>query len=364
MLKICHITSAHPRYDIRIFVKECLTLAKNGNDVSLIVADENPDEEKNGVKIYSVGKPTSRVKRMRETPKLIFDKILQISPDFVHFHDPELMLMCLNLRKHKIKVVYDVHEDLPKQIMNKHWIPKFIRSSVSKLALNLEKYCSSRFYGVIAATPIIAKRFIYYNPNTVTVCNYPILAELNIIESKWEDRENCLCYIGSISITRGIKPVVESLPLSHLKLKLAGPFSGDINLEQINKMDGGKSVDYLGVLNREGIVELLKKVKIGMVTLLPTPSYIESLPIKMFEYMIAGIPVVASDFPLWAEIIVKHNCGILVDPSDKSAIAKSCNYIIQNPSEAIKMGANGKNAVLNYFNWENESKNLIKFYMS
>ncbi len=362
MSRVCHITSAHPRYDIRIFVKECITLANAGHSVSLIVADDMPDEIKLGVNIYSIGKPTTRFVRMRHTPNKIYNKILELKPEFVHFHDPELLIMCRKLIKHGIKVIYDVHEDLPKQVMSKHWIPKFIRPVVSKLVENIEKYCSKKLFGIITATPIIAKRFSKYNPNTITVCNYPILSELNQVSADWSSRDNSLCYIGSISKTRGIIPIVESLATSNLKLELAGAFSGDITLENLMKLKGHEKVDYLGIINRSEIVKLLSRVKVGLVTLLPTPSYVESLPIKMFEYMVSGIPVIASDFPLWRGIINKYQCGVLVNPEDGCEIADACVRLINNPDEADAMGQRGREAVLGEFNWEKESGKLVEIY--
>ena len=102
---ICHITSAHRRYDIRIFVKECATLVKAGCTVSLIVADDLADEIKDGVAIYSVGKQNSRIKRMLKTPQQIYTKVLELKPDAVHLHDPELLPTGLKLAKHGFKVV-------------------------------------------------------------------------------------------------------------------------------------------------------------------------------------------------------------------------------------------------------------------
>ena len=359
---ICHITSAHRRNDIRIFVKECVTLAKAGYKVSLIVADDLADEIKDGVAIYGVGSPNGRFKRMLKTPQQIYAKVLELKPDIVHFHDPELLIIGAKLAKHGLKVVYDVHEDVPKQIQSKHWLPKLIRPAIAQSLKRLEKFSAKKFYGIVAATPIIAERFKQYNPNTISLCNYPLLSELNTTHTNWDQRENLLCYIGSISQTRGIKPVVASLAISKLPLMLAGIISGDINEEQLFKLKGAEYVNYLGVLDREEIARLLQKVKIGLVALLPTPSYIESLPIKLFEYMLAGIPVIASDFPLWREIITKHDCGLLVDPANPQAIATACQELLSIQGLARQMGKNGRQAVLDHFNWEQEQSKLLAFY--
>jgi glycosyltransferase involved in cell wall biosynthesis len=362
MTKICHITSAHKRDDIRIFVKECVTLVTAGHEVILIVADDLPDDVQNGVYIYNVGKQGTRKKRMIQTPKDIYNKVMQLQPDVVHFHDPELMFIGAKLANNGYKVVYDVHEDLPKQVLNKHWLPKITRSLISTAVAYLEKKYAKLFYGIVAATPIIAGRFKQYNPNTIAVCNYPILAELDIACAPWENREDSMCYIGSISKTRGIEPIIAACEISRIPLELAGIFSGDISLDELKSRDGGKYINYLGILNRVEITNLLQKVKIGLVTLFPTPSYIESLPIKMFEYMLAGIPLIASNFPLWQEIVAKYDCGILVDPNNPKQIANAALELLTNVERAKQMGENGRNAVVAHFNWEQEQQKLINFY--
>jgi glycosyltransferase involved in cell wall biosynthesis len=132
--------------------------------------------------------------------------------------------------------------------------------------------------------------------------------------------------------------------------------------EEIGQYQEWKSVKFLGYLNREDVNKILSESKVGLVTLHPIPNYLESLPVKMFEYMSAGIPVVASDFPLWKEIIEGNKCGICVDPLNPKEIAKAVNYIIDNPKEAQKMGENGKKAVENKYNWKIEEKKLLNLY--
>ena len=362
MQTICHITSAHTRYDIRIFVKECVTLAKTGYIVNLIVADGLGNEVKDNVNIIDIGKPTGRLNRMLYTPNRIYQKILEINPIIVHFHDPELMLIGGKLTKHGIKVIYDVHEDLPKQVLAKHWLPKYIRPLISFCIKHVEQFYSKKFAGVVTSTPIIARRFAKYTTHVILVCNYPLLRELTLNNTPWDARKDRLCYIGSISKTRGIEHVILSLAKSEIELDLAGVFSGDVSIATLSKLSGYKFVNFKGVLSRAEITQLLAEVKVGLVTLLPTPSYIESLPIKMFEYMASGIPIVASNFKLWHDIIKKHDCGILVDPNNIDEIAVACNYLIQNPDIARKMGENGRNVVLQYYNWGQESIKLIMCY--
>lgn len=360
-MQICHITSVHPRYDIRIFIKECQALARE-HQVSLIVADSLGDEVNAGINIYDVGKVVGgRLKRMRITSQAILHKVCMLKPQVVHFHDPELIGIGRKLSRLGYKVIYDVHEDVPKQIMNKHWIPKLLRPLISRYVENQERKAAGEFAGVICATEIITQRFAGYNPKSIAIHNYPILVELTQLDVTWQQRNNHLCYLGSISETRGILPLIDSLEISGLTLDLAGPYSGEIE-GKIKASQGFKLVNYHGVLNRQQVSELLGKVKIGMVTLLPTPSYLESLPIKLFEYMLAGIPVVTSNFPLWDSIVQGHNCGLMVDPADSQAIAEACQWLLVNPDQAQQMGENGRKAVLNHYTWDKEQGRLLEFY--
>ena len=77
----------------------------------------------------------------------------------------------------------------------------------------------------------------------------------------------------------------------------------------------------------------------------------------MFEYMSSGVPVIASNFPLWREIIEGNNCGICVDPLNPTAIATAIDTLAKDPDRARQMGRNGQKAVLEKFNWSAEEKN-------
>jgi glycosyltransferase involved in cell wall biosynthesis len=360
---ICHISSVHPRYDIRIFEKECQSLATHYTHVAvyLIIADGLGNEVKNGVNIIDVGLPSSRLSRLLLTQGKIIQQLKLIKPNIIHIHDPELLLISKPAKKLGCKVIYDVHEDLPKQLLNKHYIPKILRSSISKLAKFIERYYSKYLDAIVCATELITNRFSQYHNQVVTICNYPLLSELIADNKDYLLRKNHICYIGSISRTRGIEYLIESLAGTNIQLDLAGKFS-DISLDELKKINGFDNVNYLGVLNRTDIVELLNNIKIGMVTLLPTASYRESLPIKMFEYMLAGIPIITSNFVYWEDIVMGNNCGIMVDPTNIEQIRSSIEYLFRNIDIAINMGQNGKNAVLNKYNWGIEVTKLFSLY--
>nr|MBP8992765.1 glycosyltransferase [Bacteroidales bacterium] len=115
-------------------------------------------------------------------------------------------------------------------------------------------------------------------------------------------------------------------------------------------------------LDRDGVNELLKKVRLGMVILEATPSYIVSLPIKMFEYMAAGLPVIASDFPLWKSIIEESKCGVCVDQTNSKLIKETLLSLINDTDKLAKFGNNGRKAVELNYNWNNEVQKLYNLY--
>ncbi len=102
--------------------------------------------------------------------------------------------------------------------------------------------------------------------------------------------------------------------------------------------------------------------RLGLVTFLPAPNHTESQPNKLFEYMAAGLPVVASDFPLWRHIVESSQCGLLVDPSDPGKIAEAIEWILRHPQEAEAMGRRGAEAVRQTYNWGSEAKTLLDLY--
>lgn len=375
-MKICHLTSVHPAEDIRIFVKECQSLQEAGHDVSLIVANSET-YIKNNVHIIGVeAKSSNRFMKMFKGPAAVYKKALELNADVYHFHDPELMPVGLLLKNRGKKVIYDVHEDVPEQVLSKQWIPKPLRKIVSFTVKAAEKFASKRYDGIVTATPTINNRFRTYNSNSVVVHNYPIMGELldDHDESPVQNYENLpphlrdpyALYVGSITRIRGIFEMAEAIGLANqkvpMKLVLAGAFAPPALQSELEKREEWKYIRYSGFLDRPGVKQHLKNAKVGLVLLYPEPRYMVSLPIKMFEYMAAGIPVIAANFPLWKEIVDDAECGLCVDPLNPQEISNALQWIMEHPEEAAAMGQNGKRSIVEKYNWEHESKTLVQAY--
>lgn len=366
--KVCILTSAHSALDDRIFYKEAKTLAKTGYDVS-IIGSHHKEETLEKIKIIPF--PKNRfLGRIFFTNWKMFFVAKNQKADIYHFHDPDLLLVGLFLKIFtKRKVIYDVHEDFPEQLFPSK-IPFFIRNFLIFFINFLEKLISKKFDYVIAATEDIKNKFQQYHCRVIDVKNYPVIGfflqdDLNIPIKKEKDCPT-LIYIGSLSKERGIREIIEAVKLVNLKhkvrLKIIGWFSNK-NFEKEIKKISPKEVEFVNGIPYTQIPQELKAADIGLVCLRPDePRYRVSLPVKLFEYMITGLPVIASNFLLWKEIVEKNNCGICVDPLKPEEIAKTIEYLINHPIEAKQMGENGKKAILEKYNWENESKKLLKVY--
>lgn len=363
-MKVVHLTSAHTRHDTRIFIKMTSSLAQHGYSVSLVVADGKGCELKNGVSIVDVGaKEGGRLSRMTKTVAKVFAKAKELDAELYHLHDPELIPIGLKLKKLGKIVIFDAHEDLPKQILSKPYLNPFVARLISSFAYLFEKLTLKQFNAIVTATPYIRDKFKKINSHVIDVNNFPKLEEFSV-KPNWQNKNNQITYIGGITRVRGICELVKSLEYINkgTRLALVGGFSEPQLHDEVITYQGWDKVDEFGWLDRSGVNNVLSQSIAGVVTLHNTINYKDALPVKMFEYMAAGIAVISSDVPLWQSIVEESDCGICVNPQSPKAIAKAIDYLIENPEVAIKMGENGRKAALTKYNWQIEEKKLLALY--
>lgn len=362
-VRIAHLTSAHPRDDVRIFLKMCSSLATAGYETILVVADGKGDDVVNGVSIIDVGAPRSRLERIFSVPRRILKVARTTGAALFHLHDPELLLLTWEL-KNIGRVIFDSHEDAPKQMLSKPYLPQFFLRVLATLLAGFERLCARRLSAIITATPAIRRKFEKLHQCVVDINNYPLESELVGIAERCEIRKE-ICYVGAIAEIRGIVELCEALGkiTSDVTLNLIGAI--DLNSELYQRLcrtSGWSRVTVHGHLDRAAVRRVMARSFAGIVTFHPVPNHIEAQPNKMFEYMSAGIAVIASDFPLWRAIIDGADCGLLVNPNDPESIAAAIDRLARDRSLSERLGQAGRRAVASRYNWQAEQGRLLEFY--
>lgn len=366
MHKIIQLTTVHVRYDVRIFFKQCRSLASHGYDVTLVVQDGKGDELCEGVKIHDLGAPpVSRVLRVLFSPWRVFFYLRsRSSDDIIHFHDPEILPVALLFKYKKRRLIYDSHEDVPRQILTKHWINSSLRKIISVLFETLENFVAKRLDYIVCATPFIRNRFQQINKKCIDVNNFPILEEFKPTGEK-QSFSRTICYIGGITRERGLNEILQALViLQNITLIMCGPFESKEYEDELKSMPGWKFVDYRGIVGRAEVSRIMACSEIGVVTFLSGPNHNDSQPNKMFEYMSAGLPLLASNFPLWRDIVEGNQCGICVDPSSPEDLAEGIEKLLSDELICREKGQAGQLAITDRYNWHKESEKLFDLYES
>jgi glycosyltransferase involved in cell wall biosynthesis len=357
------LTSVHDIGDPRIFHKECRSLAALGHDVRLIACHDRA-EVIDGVRIVPIARARGRLERMGRSGLRLYRAAVRDRADVYHFHDPELLWVGVLLKLHGFRVIYDVHEDVPKQIMSKPWIPRLVRPLISK-AVNLVEQLGARIVdGIVAATPTIARKFPA--AKTVVVQNFPeaSFASADGAAPPLAERTDAFVYAGGLMEIQGVREMAQAFALlpEGMTGTVAGWFHPPTLEPEIAELPGWRRVRFLGEVSRPEIVHAMDGARAGIVVNHPTLNYLDGYSTKMFEYMARGIPVVGSNFPLWAKIIDDADCGIAVDPLSPQAIADAIRSLNEDPELARRLGENGRRAVVERYNWETELSKLEALY--
>jgi glycosyltransferase involved in cell wall biosynthesis len=359
--KIVHLTSVHIPFDTRIFHKECRTLSEAGHEV-LLLATHDRSEVVDGVRV--VGFPRrSRPGRMLRTTIDLYRQARTENADVYHFHDPELLPVGWALAREGRRVIWDSHEDVTRQLLTKEWLPPSLRRPVSALVGKVERGCTTRFAAVISAEPSGAPRFDHRRVEVIQ--NWPRLDEVAPSPVEYGSRPCQIAYVGALTEVRGLLEMVDAVnllpPELDVKLALAGTFGPASLEEEVARRDRHRRVSVLGQLGRADVHALFARSRVGLVVLHPTPQFLGTQSVKLFEYMAAGIPFVASEFPNWREL-GGETSGLYVDPLDPKAIAAAIEWLIRHPEDAAEMGRQGRSRAESQFSWEAEGRRLLRLY--
>lgn len=361
MSRMAVVTSAHPWGDPRVFGRELAACLEWGMDVDLFAVPPAsgawPPEP--GLRVHPLPVPGSRLGRILSALGL-WRGVLREGPfRLVHFHDPELLpaMALLGILAPGTFILFDIHEDLPLQFQSKGYLPPWARQPMALLAGWAMGMARRLFDGFAPATEAIARQ--WPPESTRVVHNYP--RALFCVPPRAPDPHRVL-YMGGLSRGRGILLVLEAMRLARARVP-------DLRLELVGwilEPEVGRAVAeagregwclHLPTLEATALADHAAGAGIGLVTLLPQPNYLESLPTKLFEYMALGIPVLASDFPLWRRMVEESGAGQVVSP-EPGPLAQALLAMARDPAALLAHARRGRAAYLERYRWEAEAPNL------
>jgi glycosyltransferase involved in cell wall biosynthesis len=365
LIKVVHLSTVHARYDNRILFKQCVSLAKNGYETYLIIADGNGDEIFEEVRILDIGKNYGILDRMVRLTFLGYQKAIQINAAIYQIHDPELLPVALCLIKKGKQVIYDIHEDYFTSIQQKQYMPKFFRFVAAFLFRKFEMYVSKKLT-IFIAEKYYKKKF----PEAIEILNYPILPDVRpLITKKNLLNSKSLIYSGNVSEPRGAFIQTSLLKvLNDIQITFIGYCSVDLAHRIYAQIGSDENrFELIGKGNFISFSQIEEKYKsknwLAGIAIFPKTLHYEKKELtKFFEYMVYGLPIICSDFENWKLFISKFGCGFAVDPRDFDSVKEVINFLYFNSDIRYSMGKKGQDAVYANFNWRNEEKKLLETY--
>jgi glycosyltransferase involved in cell wall biosynthesis len=363
---VCVVTSVHRPTDPRVFLKQAQSLARAGYRV-LLVAQHDIDEVIGGVAIRSLRRPRNRLGRILGLSWSAFHRAMNEKADVYHFHDPELIpLMLLVKILRRVPIIYDVHEDYVTSVKQKTYLPRFVRRPLAQGVAAFE-WIAARAFTIILAERYYAERF----PQGTTVLNYPVLCKQRQTGDSpaFSAEQPRVLYTGNVTEDRGAlihAGLVHLLP--HLHVHVVGHCSPILARQMYDNASPHQErlhIEGVGAYVPHEQIESYYRTPgwlAGLALFPATDHYRRKELTKLFEYMAAGLPVIASSFPAWRDIVEGNGCGIVVDPLDSEAVVSAIQQLLDHPDKTRQMADNGRRAVQQQYNWSHEEKKLLDLY--
>jgi glycosyltransferase involved in cell wall biosynthesis len=368
------ITTDHSNLDNRIFYKEALSLKNAGYDV-WVIGKSNSYEHKKVHEIDVIGlkkgrgliaNPIHWVALAKEASK--------VDAAIYHCHEPESFLVALYLRIFKGRlIIFDVHEYY-QDMMGQVRLP--LKIFLAFMLFLVEPLFCRYASAIITADEGITTKYARFCKNVVSIFNFPTsdvldLTDLHLVRERYSERF-MIVYVGGMTEDRGILESIKavhraSIDHPEIMLLLMGGFKSQeyrkICLEYIDRNNLYDKVELIGHKPHNEVPKYIVASDIGIALFHPTKRMIKtSYPIKLFEYMICGKPVIVSDLPAMKKVIDEAKCGLFVNPMDIDDVSKTMVYAAEHPAELSAMGRRAKKAINTKYNWEKMGKVLVDVY--
>lgn len=343
-MRICHLTTTHPPSDMRI-LKERRTLEHRG-----LHPTTSEGQHSTLLKWILPGSPKW------QHPWLVLElaaRALVTDADAFHCHEPDALVIGLLQKFVRGKrVVYDVHEHWPSELPRDIGAPGWLSHIIDPV----ERWLAGRADAVLAVSESVGQRF----PGATILPNYPdVLPCVEVPESEVALRQFSIigAKLHAYHIRHGIEAVTR-LRAEHwpgARLTLIGGLAAPLPPEA--------PVTCTGYLAQEAIPAALQQAGVGLVLLDPEYENLRiGLPNRLFSYMAAGVPVIASALPEIERVVRDSGCGLVVEPGNPEAIVDAALWLAERPEAAQEFGRNGWRAVQGQYNWGAVEGRLLAVY--
>lgn len=366
MIAVCHITTVHGTHDDRIFFKMCRSAAAAGMQVFQVAPNAGSLVEE-GVQQVGIDVPANRFLRATVGAWRAYRAALATKATICHIHDPELLWVALLLKRKGRKVVYDMHELVHSQILDKEWAgPKWLRTMIAGAYGLLERRAVRSLSAIVLAESRYADELLPLYPGEQRkfriIRNLPVLAIIDRpVAPVQRTGKFTIIYVGGLSRIRGVKETIEAVGrVPGAELWLLGWWSDERYQRECEALPAYAQVNYLGSVRMDEVYAPMRAADLGILCMYPVKNHTTSEPIKVFEYMACGIPMVMSDFPYWKERF--NQVAWYADPKDPRQIADAIRTAMMDEGDRKTKGAVGRKSVEEGLCWEREQGRLLDLY--
>ena len=379
--------------DMRV-ENEIIAFKNAGFDVyilSLNFGSKTEFDNFHGATIKRVTKSKFWIKKLRALTNTIFNFypnfwakhiihfVNEYDLDVLHIHD--LYMVGAGLianRKLKLPLIADLHENYVEGLKHYRFANSFpgnILISIPKWKRKEIEWCNKADYLITVIDEAVGRYKSLGIPEEkiTVVANYVNQDEFlkvkdnNKILNKFKSKF-IITYIGGFDIHRGIESVVKAMPevikeCPDSKLILVGKgknFKELIKLSQNLKVE--KYISFEGWQPPYNLPSYIKASNVCLIPHLKTVHTDNTIPHKLFHYMLLEKPVVATNCNPIERIVNETKCGLIYKSGDVKDFADKVIKLYKNEKLRKEMSENGKKAVVEKYNWENTSKNLIELY--
>jgi glycosyltransferase involved in cell wall biosynthesis len=367
-MRICLVGASHFVDDDRMYYRQALALSTTYPVEVVGVGQCRQTVERGGIRVTSYRK-RSKARHIG----LLLEIYLHLRSarfDVLHCFDLDALLVAVfTSRLHSMRplIVYDAHEHFPSLIAGYFELPRFLSLALEILVDAAERFLASFCCAFVVVNDWLKNRFLVFNRPTVVVRNvaslswYDVAPKTNVLENV---RDPIIIFGGNLGQKKGLETVIRAkMILDKERVNTCFVLTGNIKAVSDYPSLADAGFKLMGWLDHDVLPSFLKVAKVGLVPLQPANlNYSIAQPNKLFAYMVASLPVVASDLPAIRAIVLQENCGILVDPGDAAEFARAISRLLKEDNLRISLGSNGRKAAEREYNWEKESQKLLALY--